>query len=303
MHALGAGEPRGARVRALGIDIGGTRVKAAMVESRTGNPSWTWTSSAYSRPAAEDLEGIVRAAVLAAPAAPTSVGLCIPGVVDGATGIVTRCVNIPGLEGRNPVDLARRCLHDEATAISRWSDAYAAGVDVRLTEGLQGRLLAISLGTGVGAAVIDEGCRQLVLHGHSSGHFGQMDVSLSDDAPLGPDGGRGSLEAYIGGPALMRRWGDPSTIAASLGPQTEPVRALARAIRIGHAIYKPDHVRLLGGVGLALARLGGGWREVVARDLTCVANPGWTLGHAKHEHHAAAGAARLSGGVVTSVRD
>ncbi len=288
-------------MKALGIDIGGTRVKAAMVDSATGVPSWTWTSAAYAKPAVDELERLVRSAVLAAPASPASVGLCIPGVVDARTGTVVRCVNIPGLEGTDPVAVVRRCLRDNAPAITRWTDAYAAGVDVRLTEGLEGRLLAISLGTGVGAAVIDDGCRQLVLHGHSSGHFGQMDVSLSEEAPLGPDGGRGSLEAYIGGPALMRRWGDPATIAASLETTSEPVRALARAIRIAHAIYKPDHVRLLGGVGLALARLGEGWRDVVARDLTCVAKPGWTLGHARHEHHAAAGAARLSGGVVTSV--
>jgi hypothetical protein len=101
--------------------------------------------------------------------------------------------------------------------------------------------------------------------------------------------------------ALLRRWGDPATIAASLSAESEPARALARAIRVAHAIYKPDHVRLLGGVGLALARLGGGWRDLVARDLTCVARPNWSLGYARHEHHAAAGAARLSGGVVPSV--
>ena len=225
----------------------------------------------------------------------------MPGVVDPTTGRVVRSVNIPALEGINPVEMVRRCLPHGSTSPSRWTDAYAAGVDIRLTERLDGRLLAISLGTGVGAAVIDEGCSQLLLHGHSSGHLGQVDVSLTDDAPVGPDGGRGSLEAYIGGPALVRRWGDPATIAASLHAESEPVRALARAIRISHAIYKPDHVRLLGGVGLLLARLGGGWRDLVARDLTCVARPGWTLGYARHEHHAAAGAARLSGGVVPSV--
>lgn len=288
-------------MRAMGIDIGGTRVKAAIVETATGEPTWRWTSHAYAKPTAAELEALILAARHAAPSRPETVGLCVPGVVDPATGVVVRCVNIPGLQGTDPTDLVRRVLGDLAGPVTRWTDAYAAGVDVRLTEGLEGRLLAISLGTGVGAAVIDEPCRQLVLHGQSSGHLGQMDVSLSEEAPLGPDGGRGSLEAYIGGPALMRRWGDPATIAASLSAESEPARALARAIRVAHAIYKPDHVRLLGGVGLALARLGGGWRDLVARDLTCVARPNWSLGYARHEHHAAAGAARLSGGVVPSV--
>jgi predicted NBD/HSP70 family sugar kinase len=285
----------------MGIDIGGTRLKAAIVETAAGEASWSWTSPPYASPSADDLVALIDAAVRAVASPPRTVGLCVPGIVDPSTGSVVRCVNIPGLEGIDPKDLVRRCLPDPSTPMSSWTDAYAAGVDARLTEGLEGRLLAISLGTGVGAAVIDEGCRQLVLHGQSSGHLGQMDVSLSEEAPLGPDGGRGSLEAYIGGPALMRRWGDPATIAASLSAESEPARALARAIRVAHAIYKPDHVRLLGGVGLALARLGGGWRDLVARDLTCVARPNWSLGYARHEHHAAAGAARLSGGVVPSV--
>ena len=285
----------------MGIDIGGTRVKAAMVDSAAGAPSWTWTSPAYAKPDAAHLRTLIREALEQSPAPPRAVGLCVPGVVDACTGLVTRSVNIPGLEGTNPLEMVRSCLIGGLPALHRWTDAYAAGVDVRLTEGLSGRLLAISLGTGVGAAVIDEGCLHMVLHGQSSGHLGQVDVSLGDDAPVGPDGGRGSLEGYIGGPALTRRWGDPAAIAAALDEASDPVRALARAIRISHAIYKPDHVRLLGGVGLLLARLGGGWRNVVGRDLTCVARPDWTLGFARHEHHAAAGAARLSGGFVPSM--
>ncbi|MCX5688360.1 MAG: hypothetical protein NTV94_00965, partial [Planctomycetota bacterium] len=141
-----------------------------------------------------------------------------------------------------------------------------------------------------------------LLHGKSSGHFGQMDVSLNDAAPIGPDGGKGSLEGYIGLPALLARYGpSPEQVLAGLTVESEPVRALVRALRISHAIYKPAHIRLLGGVGMMLTACGDRLRGLVDENLTCVAIPGWSLGFASSAHHAACGAARLAGGCVPSV--
>ncbi|MBV9490447.1 MAG: MFS transporter, partial [Verrucomicrobia bacterium] len=61
----------------------------------------------------------------------------------------------------------------------------------------------LALGTGVGAAVLDDGV-PLRVDGDSPGHLGQIDVSLDDRAPIGPDGGAGSLEGYLGVPAIRR---------------------------------------------------------------------------------------------------
>src|SRR5258708_31988407 len=83
-------------------------------------------------------------------------------------------------------------------------DGSGVGYDIYMGRGLSGRLLCLALGTGVGACVIDEGTF-LHVSGESPGHFGQLDVSLEDPAPIGPDGGAGSLEAYIGAAALAAR--------------------------------------------------------------------------------------------------
>lgn len=156
------------------------------------------------------------------------------------------------------------------------------------------------MGTGVGASVLD-GVEILrvsgVGAGAGSGHFGQMDVGVADAAgvsPIGPDGGRGSLEAYVGLPALRARFGDGLAGAIEgLGADDAAVVALARAIRIGHAIYRPERVVLLGGVGLAFGRCG--VLEGALRDgLTGVAREGWTLECGESRHHAARGAARLA---------
>jgi len=60
-------------------------------------------------------------------------------------------------------------------------------------------------GGGVGGWGVDGGGKFLHVSGESPGHFGQLDVSLDGEAPVGPDGGAGSLEAYIGTAALIAR--------------------------------------------------------------------------------------------------
>ncbi len=57
----------------------------------------------------------------------------------------------------------------------------------------------ISLGSGVGMSVLDDGV-PLAVDENSPGHLGQINVSLDSNPPIGPDGGAGGLEAYIGAP-------------------------------------------------------------------------------------------------------
>ena len=54
--------------------------------------------------------------------------------------------------------------------------------------------------------VLDDGV-PLFIEGASPGHLGQVDCSIEGDFVIGPDGGSGSLEGYIGVPALIKRYG------------------------------------------------------------------------------------------------
>jgi len=65
-----------------------------------------------------------------------------------------------------------------------------------------------------------------------------------------------------------------------------------RAIRIAHAIYRPQHICLTGGVGIRLAGLVGQIKARVETGLTRVAREGWTLSVGESDYHAACGAAR-----------
>jgi predicted NBD/HSP70 family sugar kinase len=227
------------------------------------------------------------------------IGLCLPGIFDHAAGSLSRSVNLPQLVGIPARELVAAL---PAAPVHVVTDAHAAAADAWAAFNCRGRLLAISLGTGVGACVLDEAIPEAIplrVSGTSSGHFGQIDVSLPDQpVPIGPDGGRGGLEAYIGAGALRGTYGADPAAAWAAAPLTDaPWRALARALRIAHAIYRPETVALLGGFGLAIAPRLDELRALVSTELTSLAKPDWRLVGALHTHHAAVGAARLALGV------
>lgn len=275
---------------ALGIDIGGTSVKAAGVGA-DGGVLWTGKSGSFSRPDTGQVVAAIREAV--AGRAEGTVGVCCPGLLDRTTGTITLSVNVPGIVGVPLAEVVGRAL-GRAVTPAILSDANAVGYDVYAGRRLSGRLLCLTLGTGVGASVVDEGGRFLHVSGESPGHFGQLDVSLEADAPVGPDGGRGSLEAYVGTAALVGRYGD-SNVVERLTVSDPPVAALVRAIRIGHAIYRPQHVCLTGGIGVRLAGIVGEIKAAVDDRLTRVAREGWTLFCGESDYHAACGVARWAG--------
>jgi len=276
---------------AVGIDIGGTSVKAAaratdgrVVEGR---------SEPYAQPDAATLRAAVTEAWRAVGAPVVErVGLCLPGRLDAERGVIDAAVNLPVLVGARPSDWLPEPLARARTVIV--PDAEAAAFDIARSDEDGGRLLALSIGTGVGACVLD-GRTPLRVVGRSPGRLGQVDVSgvgAGAATPIGPDGGRGSLEAYIGLPALRARF--PETplheLPGALRPGDPALRALAQAIRIAHAVYAPRRVVLLGGVG---RRLSGeameDVRRLVGHGLTAVADGAWTLEQGTSDFHAARG--------------
>jgi predicted NBD/HSP70 family sugar kinase len=274
----------------LGIDIGGTSVKVAML--RDGAVPWTGRSGAFARPDTGQLVGAIREAVAGRETAAEAVGICCPGLLDRPTRTITLSVNVPGLLGVSLDEIVARAVGPVRRPVEILSDANAVGYDVYASRRLSGRLLCLALGTGVGASVIDDG-RFLHVSGESPGHFGQVDVSLGDDPPVGPDGGAGSLEGYIGAGALAARYGADAVERLTL--EDAPVRALVRAIRVAHAIYRPAHVCLTGGVGVRMGHLVEGIKAAVDEKLTRVARAGWDLFAGEDDFGAARGVARWAG--------
>jgi len=201
---------------------------------------------------------------------------------------------VPGLEGWPLDELVAQALGAAPARLAVFTDAYATAYDLYATLRPAGRMFVLAIGTGVGAAVLDDG-RPLHVDGESPGHFGQIDVSLEGEPVVGPDGGAGSLEGYLSAAALARQFGpDPDAWGSGLQVTDPPMRALGRALRIAHALFRPQHIFLAGGIGIRLSSLVAQLKRSIALRLTDIARPDWTLSCASSDYHAAQGAARLA---------
>ncbi|CAN5772710.1 hypothetical protein BH11PLA1_BH11PLA1_04780 [soil metagenome] len=302
----------------LGLDIGGSSVKAALLTAHGGCTVGTAEYSGAPVSAAVVKDACARAvrdlrghaddeAALSAliQSSALCIGLCVPGVYDAAQRTIIGSINLPALAGTRIEAVLPNFVHADARrTLVVLTDALAAALDFEaaMQPRLQpaARLLTLALGTGVGCCVLDGAANgppvQLLVNPGTSGHVGQIDVSLNDDPPRAPDGGRGGLEAYIGLPALSARFARVEMALRTMTLDDPALRALVRALRIAHAIYRPHHVALLGGVGVAIAQSPAalGLQGAVSHQLTTLARPGWTLGFAGSRHHAAAGAARAA---------
>ncbi len=300
----------------LGLDVGGTSIKGVLGVVRDGGAegdgvewvavaqSWTYVKPGVDR-VREALKGVTDEllSVRGMSERVGAVGLCVPGVVEKQTQRVSASVNMPGLVGVSLRQLAAEVVGERAVPgglhVSVVGDALAAaeecGRRLKLANGE--RLMVVALGTGVGMVVLD-GEQQLLVNPGTSGHFGQIDVSLDRDesnVPIGPDGGRGSLEAYIGLAALKARYGEGEQLRKALERITvndDPIRALVRGLRVVLAIYKPKVVVLAGGVGTALGQsaVAAELRKAVSRDLSRVVPVDWRLEFAVDGFYSARGA-------------
>lgn len=283
----------------LGIDIGGRSVKVA---ARDG-ARWLWTgqSAPYERPDAAALCAAVRSAIVQPLERLDALGMCVPGLLDGQRRVVLEAINVPGLENLPLERLARDAVHARPGAPPTiHNDTAAAAHDLVVARQLSGRVLVIALGTGVGAAVLDDGV-PLLVEGQTAGHLGQIDVTVPGHDVTGPDGGGGGLEGYVGAAALARQYGPDVSAALTRFTGSEPaIAALVQTLRIAHALYRPHHMILAGGIGVRLPHLLPLIRRRVAHRLTRAARVGWTLECGDDDFHAARGAALLAAAAVTS---
>src|SRR5688572_8716823 len=127
----------------LGIDIGGTSTKTALLDG-SGKTVSTGQSPTYSRPTTPQLIDAIQKAL---PAATSQIldslrksnsatlpidrlGLCLPGLYESASRKITASVNVPGLVGPTLDDLVKQSLGAVPAQIRIFSDAVAAAFDI-----------------------------------------------------------------------------------------------------------------------------------------------------------------------------
>jgi glucokinase len=207
----------------IGIDIGGTSLRAGLVRS-----DGSLVSAITDVPRSDDIVEQLGAVaddllVLAADAAGDIVaaGVAIPGSVDPRTGRVGSAPTAPALIGLDPRDIklgpvGRPAICNDANAALTGEWRFGAAV---------GRPNCIGLfsGTGVGGGAIVDGR----LMTGTTGVAGEMGHLVVDPAgPACPCGGRGCLEQFGSGTAIAAWYGARS---ASRPAGAAQVAELARA--------------------------------------------------------------------------
>ena len=261
--------------RVIGVDVGGTKILAAVV-SRDGSlgvrlerPSDHSSQDAL----LAELDSLVEELHRAEPEA-VALGFGIPSRIDQRSGHALKSVNIP-LEG---VDLRDRMREQHGLPVALDNDANAAAIaewQVGAARGAR-NVVMLTLGTGVGGGLILDGrpYRGATGSGAELGH-----IVLEPGGPPCGCGGHGHLESFAAGPAADRvarsLYGDGSNAHELVrrGREGEPeaVEALAgigRYLGSGIAtfvnVFEPELVVVGGGFGDAGELLLASAREVVA---------------------------------------
>jgi len=223
----------------IGVDFGGTQVKAGIVENGDVVRSTSTPTRAGNSPA--EVLDTIASTVLALSSKPDAVGVAIPGEVN-SDGRCWRLPNVPGFEG---VHIAEELARRLRCPIAVENDATTAALGERLHG--HGRehpsFLMLTLGTGIGGG--------LVL-GHQlypgatgfAAEVGHMRVDTAPDAPLCACGQRGCVETFAGTRALLREY-------ARHGGHATEVLPIAVSARRGEAAG----VKTFEMMGLALGRL------------------------------------------------
>ncbi len=204
---------------AIGVDVGGSSIKCALIDLDTG----AFASERFSTPtpAHDSTETLLTAlaTVVANIPGTHAVGLAFPSVIRG--GIVRTAANLnKAWIGQPLAKLAADHLHRPVIAIN---DADAAGVaELRYgaARGVPGTVLLLTLGTGIGSALFVDG--KLV----PNTEFGHLEVD-GQEAELRASG-RVKVENHLS-------W-------------DEWAGALNRVVNTLHALLWPDLVVLCGGI-------------------------------------------------------
>jgi glucokinase len=269
----------------VGIDVGGTSIKAALID--TASPDVLVRRLAVPTPRT-DANGVIDVVAplveqLSAEAPVSAVGLAVPGVIDEAAGRTVFAAVIDWPDTPIASMLSERVGlpvgfgHDVRTAGSaEWQLGPGSGVR---------ELMVVCLGTGIGAAVVSGGVML-----RADGYAGQLGHVVVD--PGGPACGcgqhgclgrlssatavteafahaSGSTPAGAAEVADLVRAGDP--VAGRVWARA--VEHLADALLLALTIYGSERIVLTGGLGGAGDLLAGPVRRELTERITFQRRP------------------------------
>lgn len=238
----------------IGVDLGGTQIKLGMFrEDGTCVRSFSLDTPQPSTPKA-----VVNAIALAVNELNTAhqclaMGIGTPGPTDATARIATIAIN---LDGWHNVPLADLLEEKTKLPTTLANDANCAGLgEAWLGAGRNFQdLIMLTLGTGVGGAVILNG---KLFTGHLGGAGELGLITLNPDGPPCNSGNQGSLEQYVSVRAIRRQTGKEPALLGKLAAEGDPEaltfwqeygRILGAGLASSIYILTPEAVIIGGGV-------------------------------------------------------
>lgn len=243
---------------ALAIDLGGTKVVAAVVSEEGTITSYSTRPTeaqkggdwVLNRIKEEALEALEKSKIH--PSQLLGVGMGTPGVVDTERGVMlSEAVNIPEWKGRNLKEELERVL---GVTVFVENDANAAGLGEFVFGAGKGAksLVFVALGTGIGGAVILNG--ELVRgSSFAAGELGH--ISIDPNGLRCGCGNYGCIELYASGPAIAQRAreyvlkGAKTKLSTMVAPEELTAEHVVRAAQEGDLLAQSvlaEAGRLLG---------------------------------------------------------
>ena len=232
----------------MGVDVGGTKVAAALVDSAGHIRFRSRSNMVANGTASEGLDTVVstvRKLICESALAPDvrAIGICAPGPLNPEAGIVINPPNVPCWRNYPLVAEVERIfqlpvkLDNDANAAALAEATWGAGRPYR-------SVFYVGIGTGIGTGIVFD---RRILHGASgaAGEGGHMGIDMR--GPRCNCGKRGCVEVFASGPAIAGRMRqrlqadhEGSTLLGLSGDDLEGVTAEL----VGQAAAKGDRLAL-----------------------------------------------------------
>jgi glucokinase len=239
----------------IGVDIGGTKVAAGLVDPSGEILCHTRNPMAANGAAADGLAAVNQAIETASAQAIgaagahnliNGVGICSPGPLDPKTGVV---INPPNLPCWRNFPLAAEVAHLYRVRVRVDNDANAAGLAEALWGAGRGykNVFYATLGTGIGTGILIDG---RIYHGRTGAAAEGGHMTIDYRGPRCGCGKPGCIEALASGPAIARRaqakleGGRSSVLRELAGGKVEHVtsemvgRANSQGDAVAHEVLK-----------------------------------------------------------------
>jgi glucokinase len=191
----------------LGVDIGGTKVAAGLVDAqgaiifqtRVAMPARETAAAGFAA-----VQSVIEAVFAVHPQARSSlggIGICAPGPLDPASGVILNPPNVPcwrnfplAEEVQRVFGLSAR-VDNDGNAAALAEAIWGAGVGYR-------NVFYATLGTGIGTGIVFD---KRIYHGRTGGAAEGGHMTIDYHGPQCGCGKRGCIEALCSGPAIARR--------------------------------------------------------------------------------------------------